>query len=169
MNVKKVAVLLALACMLLVAVACGGGVTKPTVSNIPQGWYLSTENDYGTYQEVDGTKWGLVEYTDSDDYDGVQIFYGDIPPELEGRETDGSALTGRAVLEAVTFDPDEVGTMTVAGHLAGYAKAYDATTDVYEIEIVFVEGNTCIDIYAMYDANAADEAQVMSLINSIEL
>ena len=57
--------------------------------------------------------------------------------------------------------------MTAAGHLAGYARAYDAEYDIYELEIVFILGTSCIDIYAIYDANDADEAQVMLLINSI--
>jgi len=115
----------------------------------------------------DDTKWGLIEYTDEIDSDFVQIYWGDIPPELEGKATDGTALTARAVLESSAFTPTETGTMTVAGHLAGYTRAYDAWHDYYDMEIVFIIGSTCIDIYTCFDATAADEAQAMLLINSI--
>jgi len=148
---------------------CGGGVTKPTVDYVPQGWFLSDEEPYGTYHETDGTEWGLIEYTDEVDWDFVQLFYGDVPPELKGRENDGTALIGRAILEATAFVPDETGTMTIAGHLAGYAKSYDATYEIYEMEIVFVVDSTCIDIYTMFDATAEDETQAMSIINNINL
>ena len=147
----------------------GTGVTKPTVSYVPQDWYLSNEDPYGTYRETDDTEWGLIEYTDDVDWDFAQIYYGDIPPELKGKENDGAALIARATLEATTFVPDETGTMTVSGQLAGYVKAYDASLAAYEMEIVFVKDSTCIDIYTMYDATSEDEAQVMSLINSINL
>jgi len=150
----------------VVFVACTG-MAKPTVGQVPNDWYLSDQASYGSFEETDGTRWGVIEYTDDVDRDMVQIYYGDIPPELKGNETDGDALIGRAVLESTSFYPTETGTMTAAGHLAGYARAYDAEYDIYELEIVFILGTSCIDIYAIYDANDADEAQVMLLINSI--
>lgn len=33
-----------------------------------------------------------------------------------------------------------------ASNLEGYAKRYDATYEIYEMEIVFVVDSTCIDI-----------------------
>lgn len=175
MKIKGAVFLVLLGCLLLSSACCpvgggvSGGIVVPTVGYVPQGWYQSGQSPYGTFQEVDGTKWGVVEYTDSDDYDMVQIYYGDVPPELQGKESDATALIGRAVLESVTFTPEETGTITVAGHIAGYAKAYDELYDVYDMEIVFVDGATCIDIYAIFDATAGDESQVMALINSIDL
>lgn len=167
---RKVMLLLLAAIVICpVVMACGGSAnaTKPTVGSIPDGWYLSDQWSYGTITMDDGTKWGLIEYTDEVDSDFVQIYWGDIPPELAGKATDGAALTGRAVLESSAFTPEETGTMTVAGHLAGYTRAYDAGYDYYDMEIVFIIGSTCIDIYTCFDATAADEAQAMLLINSI--
>ncbi len=141
------------------------GVEKPEVAYVPQGWFLSTDSDYPEY--TGNGYWGLVEYTDEEDFDFVQIFYGDVPSELEGKERDGDALIGRAFYESSAFEPTESGTMTIGSWLAGYTKAYDATYDVYDMEIVFVHESTCIDIYACFDATTEDEAQVMSIIESI--
>jgi hypothetical protein len=170
-RIAQIATLLLVGIVLASGFACGvdgGAVTKPSVGNIPQGWHRGIEDSYGTYEELDGTKWGLIEYTDTEDADFIQIFYGDVPSELQGMETDSDALIGRAALESI-FEPDETGTMIAAGQIAGYTKAYDPAMALYEMEIVFVVNSTCIDIYTIYDATSEDEAQVMSLINSISL
>lgn len=172
MKNKWLTMLVLVSVLLLTTIAPGCGapdITKPTVGYVPEGWYCSAEDPYGTYEELDGTKSGLLEYTDAEDYDSVQIFYGDIPPELKGNEENMASLTAKAVEWASAFDPDETGTMTVIGQLAGYAKSYDDELEIYDLEIVFVKGSTCIDIYSMYDATAEDEAQIMSIINSIDL
>ncbi len=167
---RKVSLLLLAAIIICPAlIACNGSsdVTKPTVGHVPDGWYLSDQESYGTIiVETDGTEWGLIEYTDEIDEDFVQIYYGDVPQELKGNETDEDALIERAILESY-FEPTETGTMTIGGHLAGYTRAYDAWYDTYDMEIVFVIGSTCIDIYVCFDATTTDEAQAMSLINSI--
>ena len=167
---RKVAILLLAAIIICSGlIACNGkteSVTKPTIGNIPEGWYLSDQDAYGSYEEDDGTKWGLIEYTDEIDDDFVQVYWGDVPRELKGKETNRDALIDRAILESY-FIPTETGNMTIGGHVAGYTRAYDADLYIYDMEIVFVIGATCIDIYAMFDATEADEEQVMSLINSI--
>ena len=145
--------------------------TKPTVHYVPQDWYLSDDSPYPTFaDEVYGTDSGLLEYTDGLDYDFVQIFYGDVPSLLIGREHDGDALIEVAEAWASAFyEITETGTITVSGQLAGFVKGYDPTVDTYDLEIVFVKGNTCVDIYACYDATAHGDEQVMSLIDSIYL
>ena len=143
-------------------------VSEPTVGSVPQGWYVSDQEPYGTYEETDGTKWGLLEYTDSDDEDFVQIWYGDIPPELKGKESDESALVARAVMEAVAFEPEDTGTMTVSGRTAGYAESCDTYWEICDKEIVWVEGTTCFDVYTVYDDTSTDWNQVLTLIQSIE-
>ena len=144
-------------------------VVTPTVGHVPQGWYCSAEDSYGTYVDSDGTKWGLIGYTDNTDDDFVQIYYGDVPPELKGRENDRDALIARAIVESATFEAYEVSEMIVAGQLAGCVEAYNSIYDVYEMEIVFVKGSTCVDIYACCDPTYEDSTQVMSLIDSINL
>ena len=141
------------------------GVEKPSVGTVPEGWYLSDEAPYPEYGG--NGNWGLIEYTDEYDSDFVQIWYGDLPSELEGKEEDRDALIGRAIYESAAFEPTDTGTMTIGDWLAGYAKAYDADYDVYDMEIVFVNGATCVDIYVCYDATSEDEEQAMSLIRSI--
>jgi len=167
---RKVTLLLLAAIIICPALfACNGkteSVTIPTIGNVPEGWYLSDQDSYGTFEEDDGTKWGLIEYTDEIDEDSVQIYYGDVARELKGNETDRDALIEQAILESF-FEPTETGNMTIGGRVAGYTRAYDAAYDTYDMEIVFVIGSTCIDIYAMFDATVTDEEQVMSLVNSI--
>ena len=169
MKTKVIIIVAGILLLLNMTCGCGilSGITKPTIGDVPQGWYISADDPYGTYEDWDGTKSGLIAYTDVVDYDFVHIYYGDIPPELKGNEADSNFLIAKAIDQAVTFYPDETGTMVVAGRLAGYAKAYDSVYDWYEMEIVFVYESTCIDIYACYDETSGDEAQVMSLINSI--
>ena len=144
-----------------------GQLTVPTVGYIPQDWYLSDEEAYPNIVDQDGTHWGLIEYTDQVDYDFVQIYYGEMPSELIGHENDANALIDRAIYESVTFDPEETGTILIGSRLAGYAKAYDPSYEIYDMEIVFIIDSTCIDIYTVYDATSEDEAQAMSLIDSI--
>lgn len=140
-------------------------IEKPEVAFVPVNWYLSEDTDYPEYSNDEN--WGLVEYIDEDDGDFVQIWYGDLPEELQGKERDGDALIGRAIYESVTFEPTDTGTMNIGSWLAGYSRAYDEDLDVYDIEIVFVYESTCIDIYACFDATVEDEEQAMSLIRSI--
>jgi len=144
------------------------GMVKPTVGYVPQGWYCSADDPYGTYDESDGTEWGLIEYTDNVDYDFVMIFYGSVPPELKGKENDRDALIAKAIEYAI-FEPTESETMVVADELAGWVKAYDPEYDIYNMKIVFVKGSTCVDIFTEYDATYEDEAQAMSLIDSINM
>jgi len=144
-------------------------VATPIGGYVPQGWHCSVEDSYGTYMNSDGTKWGLIEYTDNADKTFVQIYYGDVPPELKGKENDRDALIARAIVESATFEAYEVSEMIVAGQLAGCVEAYNSIYDFYEMEIVFVKGSTCVDIYACCDPTYEDAEQVMSLIDSINL
>jgi hypothetical protein len=170
---KKGLIMLGLITVLLLASitpGCGlfGGVQKPSVGYVPQDWYLAYEEDYGEITDSAGLEWGVLTYIDQVDYDAVNIFYGDVPPILQDNENDSFALEAYAIECTLVFVPDETGTMVVAGHLAGYTRAHDTANNWYEMEIIFVEGSTCIDIYTIFDDNAADEAQTMSLINSID-
>lgn len=143
-------------------------VQKPTVSYVPVGWSLYESVPYPqVLDEVYGVNSGLLDYTDDGDGDFVQIYYGDMPSVLKGNANSSSALIEAAIAWSTSFTPQETGTMTVAGHLASYTKVYDSLYAMYEMEIVFVIGSTCIDIYTMFDATTQDEDQVMSLINSI--
>lgn len=141
---------------------------EPTVGYIPEGWSLSAQDPYGTYWEEDGTRWGLVEYTDESDWDSVAIFYGDVPPELKGNEIDGDALMSQAADYLAPIEPTELGTMTIGGHVAGYARAYDEEHGWCDTETVFVMDSTCIDICSRYGTTYAEDLiEVVSLINSI--
>jgi hypothetical protein len=154
-----------------VLVCCGAPAStpvEPVVGYIPEGWSLSAQQPYGTYLEEDDTRWGLVEYTDESDWDFVEVFYGDIPPELKGHETDGDALMTEAADCLAPIEPTELSTMTIGDHLAGYARAYDEEHGWCDTEIVFVMDSTCIDICTRYGTTyPEDETQVVSLISSI--
>ena len=144
-------------------------VIKPTVGTIPQGWYLSDEEPYGTYVDPDGTEWGEIEYTDTEDGDYILIYYGDVPSDLKGRETDSDALISKAIEWSIMSELDETGTVVAAGQTAGYTKKYGSAGEYNEMEIAFIVGSTCFDIYTEYYATTANEAQVMSIINSISI
>jgi len=180
MKITRIAVILLLGILLVSAFACcptptpTEQVTKPTVSYIPPNWELEEDTPYPQYAgRLEGVNWGLLDYTDQVDLDFVLIWYGNIAPELEGKENDAQALIDYALAEMrdafPEFMPDESGTMTVDSQLAGYIIAYDADLDVYDLRIDFIKGATYVDIYTCYDATTADEAEVMSLINSIHV
>lgn len=167
MKIKGLIMVTLLGVLLMGCLAClAPGMPTPIVSDVPQGWELSDEDPYGTYHELDGTVWGLIGYADTEDTDFVKIYYGGVPSELKGNETVQDALIGRAIVES-TFEPGETGIMMASGHIAGYTKMYDPDMDRYEMDIVFVADSTCIDIWTRYNATPEDEAQAMSIINSI--
>ena len=148
-------------------------MTKPTINVVPENWSLEEDFPYGEIEiESDSgdTKWGLIYYTDETDQNLVLIYYGDVPSELKGHENDEGALIEQATLEASEFyGIDETGSMIIAGNIAGYVKGYDPETDTYDLDIVFVDDATCVDIYAAFKPTDNDEAEVMSLINSISM
>lgn len=147
-------------------------IKKPMVGHVPEGWYVNEDSSYaiGEYESSSGTRLGLIEYMGSTGTDAaVQIYYGEVPEQLKGKENNGVALTERAILEADVLSPTESGTMTVGGRLAGYAKTYNTKDDIYEATIVFVKDSTYIEISSYYTSTQESEAQVMSLINSIDL
>ena len=77
---------------LVVSIGCatGAAVHKPTVGMVPSGWSLEADTPYPQYEGNQvGVSWGLIGYYDTDDHDFVQIWYGDIAPELVGHENDG--------------------------------------------------------------------------------
>jgi hypothetical protein len=127
-------------------------VTKPYVSYVPSGWYL--------YEDDSST--GLIEYK-APNGDFVMIFYYEAPYYLN--EYDGNDLVSYATDMAV-FTPTTTGTIYINGHLAGYVMAYDAYWEWWEKKVVFVNGDTCIDIYALYTSLNSVEAN--NLINSIQ-
>ena len=141
------------------------------VGYIPEDWYLSDEEAYGSVEGEFGGDAGLIEYTDDVDYDFVMIRY-ERPPDIVTFEMEehpeGLANEAASIFERdLGYRPDEYGMMTVAGTPAGYAKGYDPDFDVYDLQIIMVKGIVYLDIYACYEPTSKDEAQVLSLIDSI--
>lgn len=170
MKVRGLMLTLILGLVLIGATACKSGnglptqqftpqptqpaIVKPYVSYVPSGWYLSDDDE----------PYGLLEYTDAVNGDFVQIWYDEVPYSLAGKENDGNALIAQAVAEAI-FTPTDTGMMTVNGKLAGYAEAYDYTYGWWETEVVFVNGDTYVDIYALYkDINIDNAADLIESI-----
>ena len=154
-------IIITLMCFLLVlASACGPTILKPSVGYLPEGWSLDDEEPYGEYT----SHLGVIKYTNAAGDSGVTIIYGNVPEWLKGRETDEEALIEAAIDEAFLFEPEETGIMMVGGQLAGYAKG--VFLGLPEIEIVFVEDTTYVNIFAGY-VTTEDEADAMSLIDSI--
>ena len=126
----------------------------PNVSYVPSGWYLSSDN----------ASLLLLEYKNnvSDDY--VRIRYGEIPLALVGNETNESKLVEQAAA-AANFTSAGKGITAVGGKLAGWAQAYNVTSDSYQTEIVFVTNNTYVTAYALCRTMRLGEAR--ELIYSI--
>ena len=172
-----VCILLALT-TLVVSVGCGGGVagvTKPTVGTVPSGWSLEDDTAYPQYEgNQPGVDWGLLAYLDSAQSRDVEIWYGDIAPELVGHENDGQALIDYALGEIQAsypyWTPDDTGTIHIDGHLTGYVAGYDPNYGTYDLSIEFISGATSVNIYAgSYNGPPLDDTEIMQLINSIHV
>jgi hypothetical protein len=154
-------------CPVFIACSNSNNVIKPTIGQVPDGWYLTEEHAYGTFIGDDGGGWGSIKYNDEAGKDLVLIYYGDIPRALRGNETDGDALIELAVQESYTFEPTETGTMTIGDHLAGYTRAYNEELGFCQMNIFFVIGSTCVNVYTFFATSVTDAEQTASLINSI--
>jgi hypothetical protein len=124
----------------------------PYVSYVPSGWYLLDGNSSN----------GLIEY-EATNSDFVMIWYYEVPSYL--KEHDGNKLISYAT-EMAVFTPTEDGTTYVNGHLAGYVMMYDSDYKFWRKKVVFVNDDTCIEIYAVYTDNNSDK--VNELIVSIQ-
>ncbi len=169
--VIKKGIITVILCLVLVLTG-GFGVKKAStqesvwvrVGNIPDNWYKSYEEPLGSFEGEFGDA-GMIEYIDDEDGDVVQIYYERAPDTI----SEPLDVLASYILERdLGIVADDSGLMTVAGTTAGYAKAYESYMDVYDLEIVMVKGIVFIDIYAYYDATYEDEAQVSTIINSIE-
>ncbi len=136
-------------------------ISKPSVGFMPGGWSPSDEIPYDGPQA-----YGTISYGNIDQTGVLFITYGDIPSQLQGSENDQDALIAWAS-EFNISGQEETRTMTVSGQLAGYSKVYDQGSGWYWIQLVFIKGDTYVGIYGHYKATSEDEADVMSLIDSI--
>lgn len=172
MKTKAIIMLVVVTTLLLSSITygCGtsSGIVKPTVGHIPPGWYCG-EDPYGTL-EIEGRRVGFIECVDTGgSYSSVMILYGDVFPELKGKESDKVAFLNTLIARATKYHskPYESGIMTVAGESAGWSKVHHADYDWYNMEIIFVKGSTGVEIRTLYEATSEDA--VMSLIDSIDL
>ncbi len=173
MKIRGFIVFILLGVLLVGSVSCGGpGLPKPTVGYVPQGW--SVLSDY-TYTTCLGYEEGVLIYGDGElqSPNSVEIHYVDMYDESSAAGgtpvTDVDAIVDLAIynLEFDSIEPEESGKMIVSGQLAGYSNVYDQGSGWYWMQIVCIKGATYVSIYANYKATPEDEADVMSLINSI--
>ena len=165
MKIRGLILITLLGVLLVGSVSCGGPVTskisKPSVGYVPEGWFPGDEIPYEGPQQCGTIPYGNIGHT------GVlYIDYGDVPSQLKGSENDLDALIAWASAMGISGQ-EETGTMIVSGQLAGYSNVYDQGSGWYWMQIVCIKGATYVSIYANYKATPEDEADVMSLINSI--
>ena len=166
----KVFILIMLVGILLVgSVACGGGISKPSVGFVPEGWELIDEAPYGAYN-LDGKKFGSMLYEDADGDSFVVILYGDSTDWQTGLGADGDNLIARVLGATMSFHPGETGIMTVGDRSASYFKT--CIGNLCEMGITFLKvsgwaakGTTWIGIYTAYHKDSQQD--VMSLIDSV--
>ena len=127
---------------------------KPNVSSVPSGWYLSNDN----------ASLRSLEYRNNGNDDFVRIHYGVVPNTLVGDPTNGNALMDQVGREA-PFTATNKSWTAVDGRPAGWAQAYNVTSDSYQTEIVFVINNTYIEAYAL--CRLIRLSEVGELIHSI--
>lgn len=172
MKLTKLAIVVALLCVVLVAMGCGSGIAKPTANYVPVGW---TQNETVYPENCSECLYsGIMKYSCPDALCYVYIFYGgDIPLPLKGNESSSKALIDMAVVEItsvpISLEALETGTMTISGTLAGYAEYSYTTGDdsLFSMDIVFVKGSTFVDISAHCVDSPERIPEVEALINSV--
>ncbi len=123
---------------------------------------------YSEYAEF-GQRLGWIECEEPSTSDIVEIYYGDVPSHLIGREKDVSALTSEAD-KWLVYEPEEaveIGTINIAGQLAGYTKHLCFRPDKYEYAAVFIKGSTFVCVCGFWHSFHDEDA--MSIIDNISL
>ena len=174
MKISRFILIIVLGVLLVGSVSCrGAGLQKPTVGYVPQGWPVLSDYIYTTclgYEE------GILIYGDGElqSPNSVEIHYRDMYEEsgaVGGKPvTDvDSIINGWAIynLQVDSIEPEESGTMIVGGQIAGYAKGYDPVGDNYVLVLRCFNEPMCLSLRALWEPTFEDEADVMSLINSI--
>ena len=167
MNKQHVlAILLLIALMSTVSICQAQTLSKPTVT-IPSGWKLDQQTAYPNGpSEYDPAGGGMLAYVNQAN-DEVRVYYEKAP----GTTFTSAALEQEAVSlfnrDFSDYTADDSGTVQAAGVPAGYARGYDATTDSYVFDSVFVKNNYFFNVMAVYSVNTQTEQQVSSIIDSI--
>jgi len=142
-------------------------LSKPNVT-LPKNWTLNTDTPYpNAPAEHDNNGAGMVEYSDTNTYDFVMIYYENAPSttytSADLKAEAQSIFTRDHTNETMT----ESGVMTIGGVQAGYAKGYESDFNTYDLETVFIIGHYYFNAYAYYDATSQSDANVKALLNSI--
>ncbi len=168
MKLTRLVLATLLSILLVSGVACGGGISKPTFGYLPEGWILSEDNpDAGE----PGFQYGELRCR-TEDFDHVTIWYGDVdvlmPPPFMGSELDEETLIEIAKWPGDVSNPEETGTMIIAGELAGYVE-YKGWSDKDCVkDIVCIKGPTYVFIWASWDCDDySTKAVIESIIESI--
>ena len=173
MKISRFILIMLLGVLLVGSVSCGGGgLPKPTVGYVPQGW--SVLSDY-TFTNCLRYEEGVLIYGDGElqSPNSVEIHYEDkydAPRAVGGvLVTDVDAIIDLAIynLEFDSIEVEESGKMLVSGRIAGYAKGYDPVGDNYALVLICFKGPTRLSLRALWEPTFEDEADVMSLIDSI--
>jgi len=171
MTLTRLAVVLMLGTLLVSGAGCGG-LAKPTVNYVPDGWHLLVDPEVSGGTHIDYGKW-----ENDDPIASCGISYKPIPSEITAKEQSGLS-TEEALIEmaiediAWAQDTDylESGMMTVCNRNAAYAEVSHEwfSTGNYWIyrDMYFIEGNTLLWL-SIRCRGAAEEIEAMALLDSI--
>ena len=131
----------------------GSSSIKPNYT-LPQSWYVGDES------------LGIITLRNELDSEYIFLLY----QEAQGPET-ATSLEAKAFAlfqEYRIHDPTETGIMTIGDSTAGYAKYFrDYGSKSYDFCVVFVKGNTLIEIVSRYGSTIYDWVEISNFLNSI--
>jgi hypothetical protein len=142
-------------------------ISPPTLT-FPSSWHLNASSGYPTLSisAHDPLGVGYLRYVNTK-YDSISIYYEFnydcyySPTQLKNEAT--------AMFELDLGNETIIsnGTTTYAGVIAGYAKGYDASYNVYDLEIILIKNNCFVNIYTYYDTDTQTENEINGIINSL--
>lgn len=144
----------------------------PPAVTLPTRWAETSETSYpNVSSENDPVGAGMIEFSDRDDYDIVQIYYEKAQVSSYTSQQLKSQVVAvfQRLSSGGTLSVNESGTTEYAGVSAGFAIGYGASNDTRTMVVIFVKDGCYFKVQAFYDATTEDRNQVDSLINSIKI
>ena len=173
MKIEVISLLLLLAILVVVGTGCGDSIAKPTFNYLPEGWIISEDNPNAGETLYRSIPYGELR-CQTEDFDCVTIWYGEVdvmmPPPFQGSNLNEEILIEIVKWASNVSDPEETGTMFIAGELAGYI-VYKGWSDAFcNKDMVFIKGSTYVYVWSFWDCdNHSVEMEIEAIIEGITL
>jgi hypothetical protein len=142
------------------SVACGEGISEPTVGYMPEGWSLEKGESGGDW-DLPVADWLMYKLNDNE---SVLIYYGEVPKYVSDEYRDDPEGLAVFLFSGGGNVSDTAATMILSGQTVGVVSGNNS--DSYYICLACIKGNTLVQVLGSWK-EPEQLAEVMALINSI--